>query len=431
MNDLKVLIVGGGGREHALAWKISQSNLVKEIYCAPGNGGTDKESKVNNLNIAVDDFPSIAEECKRKNIDLVVVGPDNPLADGIVDYLEDANIDNLKVFGPRKEAAKVESSKSHAKDLMAKIGIPTARYKVFTDKTNALEFARQNDWARVVKADGLAFGKGVFVCSSLSEVEEGLVSCFDNNTFGESGSKVIIEEKLVGEELSIFLLCDGKTLLPLAPSQDHKRRFEEDKGPNTGGMGAYSPVPLYEEYKEIIDNQIVKPLDAALKDGTFNYKGVLFIGILIANDIPYVLEFNARFGDPEAQAILPRLQSDLVPALIASCDGTLDKISLDWDNRISLCVVLAGKSYPASSSKGKPISINPVDSNTIVFHAGTKRDNGQLLTNGGRVLAVTGLGDSFDSAKKATYKNIDAISFEDKDYRKDIGWRIASKCQSI
>lgn len=428
MSKVKVMVVGGGGREHALCWKIAQSDLVESIYCAPGNGGTQNEAKVENLAISVDDFESLASACQERKIDLVVIGPDNPLADGIVDYLEEKG---LTVFGPRKNSAKLESSKSHAKEVMTKIGIPTARYGVFTEKDEALKFAQENDWAKVVKADGLAYGKGVFVCNELKEVEAALDECFDKKSFGESGNTVLVEEKLDGEELSLFLLCDGKSVLTLAPSQDHKRRFEQDKGPNTGGMGAYSPVPVYEQYSKDIQKLVVEPIEKALQSGALDYKGVLFIGIMISNNTPYVLEFNARFGDPEAQTILPRLKSDIVPALLACTDQSLSDIKLEWHDKSSMCVVLSGKNYPKESSKGKLITIEEVSPDTFVFHAGTKIENEAIYTNGGRVIAVTGLGENIEEARNLTYKNLDKIDFADMDYRKDIGWRVITKCQSI
>lgn len=428
MKNLKVMVVGGGGREHALAWKIAASPLVDKVYCAPGNGGTSLEPGVENLPIDVDDFSALAEKAIEKSIDLTVVGPDNPLADGIVDFLEEKG---LKVFGPTREQARLESSKSHAKEIMNKLGIPTAAARVFDNKEAALDYARAHDRARVVKADGLAYGKGVFVCSTLKEVEEALDQCFFEKTFGDSGSRVVIEDKLVGEELSIFLLSDGKNLLTMTPSQDHKRRYEKDRGPNTGGMGAYSPVPLYEAQEEKIKKTIIEPLRDALSAGKFDYKGVLFIGILVDNDTPYVLEFNARFGDPEAQTILPRLKSDLVPALLACTDQSLDKISLEWEDNYSVCVVACGDSYPQSSSKDKEIEIKSLSEEAKLFHAGTKKTPHKLLTNGGRVLAVVGTGDSFETASDSAYRNIERVKFEGMDYRKDIGWRVNSKCQSI
>lgn len=428
MKPIKVMVVGGGGREHALCWKIAASPLVDHIYCAPGNGGTQIAEKVTNVPINVGEFEKLGEFAIDKKVALVVIGPDNPLAEGIVDKLEQRG---LKVFGPKQAAARLESSKAYAKEKMTEIGVRTARYGVFDNKEKALEYARQNDWARVVKADGLAFGKGVSVCDNLEEVESALVQILDKRVFGEAGDKVIIEERLAGEELSLFLLCDGKTILELAPCQDHKRRYDGDTGPNTGGMGAYSPVPLYGMYRKEIDEQIVQPLQKALDKGTLEYKGVLFVGILIADDKPYVLEFNARFGDPETQAFLPRLKSDLVPALLACTDGSLAKVTLDWDKRYSCCVVAANETYPQNSSKGKVIRIDQLPDDAVVFHAGTKFEDLHLTTNGGRILAVTALGETIEKAAQCAYLSLSAIDFDGMDYRRDIAGRVIAQCQSI
>lgn len=425
MSMMDVLVVGGGGREHALVWKIAQSPLVGKVYCAPGNGGTANEQKTVNVPIGVDKFDELARFALQAEIGLVVIGPDNPLADGIVDHLE---AKGLKVFGPDKAGARLESSKSHAKTVLMDLGIPTARFGVFKDKASASKFASEHEWARVVKEDGLALGKGVVVCDTIQEVEDALSKMFDASSKKEN--IVVIEDRLAGEELSLFLLCDGKNTLTLTACQDHKRRFDGDQGPNTGGMGAYSPVPLYEKYKGVIERQVVEPLQAALSDGRLKYKGVLFIGILMQDDIPYVLEFNARFGDPETQALMPRLKSDIVPALEASADGTLDRINLEWDPRFSCCVVACADKYPESSSKGKPIEIGDVPDDTYVFHAGTTIANDVVETNGGRVLSVVALHDDPEQAQKQAYLALTNISFEGIDYRKDIAWRVATKCHS-
>ncbi len=427
MSKMDVLVVGGGGREHALVWKIAQSPLVEKVYCAPGNGGTALETNTVNVPIGVDKFEELTNFAKQRKISLVVIGPDNPLADGIVDYMEEQG---LKVFGPNKAGAKLESSKSHAKQVMTELGIPTARFGVFTDKNSALKFASENEWARVVKEDGLALGKGVVVCDSLKEVEDALDKMYASKSTQPAQNIVVVEDRLQGDELSLFLLSDGTHTLTLAACQDHKRRFDGDRGPNTGGMGAYSPVPLYEQYKEVIEEQVVKPLQAALKDGRLKYKGVLFIGILMQNDIPYVLEFNARFGDPETQALMPRLKSDIVPALIASVDGTLDKVHLDWDSRFSCCVVACADKYPESSSRGEVIEIGDMPDDTVLFHAGTITHDSVVTTNGGRVLAVVSLHDDPAQAQKGAYEALNQVSFNGIDYRKDIAWRVATKCHS-
>ncbi|MDZ4836735.1 MAG: phosphoribosylamine--glycine ligase [Candidatus Melainabacteria bacterium] len=429
MSKIDVLVVGGGGREHALVWKIAQSPLVEKVYCAPGNGGTANEEKTINVPIGVDKFEELSRFALEKKIALVVIGPDNPLADGIVDHME---AKGLKVFGPDQAGAKLESSKSHAKNILVELGIPTARFAVFQDKTSALNFASENEWARVVKEDGLALGKGVVVCDTIKEVEDALSKMFGGNAKDSSATKniVVVEDRLQGEELSLFLLSDGKNTLTLAACQDHKRRFDGDTGPNTGGMGAYSPVPLYEKYKEVIEKQVVEPIQRALKNGSLKYKGVLFIGILMQDDIPYVLEFNARFGDPETQALMPRLKSDIVPALLASAEGTLDQVKLDWDTRFSCCVVACADKYPESSSKGETIEIGELPEDTYIFHAGTAIANDVVTTNGGRVLAVVSLHEAPEKAQQNAYLALKNVSFKGIDYRKDIAWRVATKCHS-
>lgn len=424
---MKVLIVGGGGREHALAWKIAQSPLVEQVFCAPGNGGTALEAKCSNVDLSVMDFEGLVDFARSAAVSLTVIGPDNPLADGIVDQLESHG---LAVFGPRRESAKLESSKSYAKEIMVKLGIPTARYETFTNKADALAFAKANDWARIVKVDGLALGKGVFVCDEVADVEQALAEIFDGGQFGDAASIVLLEERLKGEELSFFLLCDGKTVLTLAPSQDHKRRFDGDRGPNTGGMGAYSPVPLCETMSEEIERRISVPLKEALKSGKLQYKGVLFIGLMVDDGTPYVLEFNARFGDPETQAILPRLKSDIVPALIACTNGTLDSITLDWDKRYSCCVVAAADVYPGGSSRGEKITFGQLPADSFVFHAGTRTEGDTVVTNGGRVLSAIGLAKEAQEARDRAYEALASVKFKGMDYRKDIAGRVITQCHS-
>jgi phosphoribosylamine--glycine ligase len=442
----KIMIIGGGGREHALAWKLAQSPVVESIVCVPGNGGTALTAKVENVALAVSDFCVIADVAREKKIDLVVVGPDNPLADGIVDFLEARN---LTVFGPTREQAKLEWSKSHAKEIMRELGLPTARFYTSASLNEALAFVRkpENDWARVIKADGLALGKGVFVCASVVECEAALATIFGGD-FGDAGRLVVIEEKLEGEELSLLSVTDGKTLLELGCAQDHKRRFAGDEGPNTGGMGAYSPVPLYENtaVAQRIKAEVLQPIEDALKSGRLSFKGVLFIGLMIVSGAPYILEFNARLGDPETQAILARLNSDLLPVLIACTSGTLSGIELDWSPLKSVCVTVVTKDYPARSSKGEPIKIDldqdyvknsghaKADS-AIIFHAGTKNETdslGQdsLVTAGGRIFSVVGLGATMEAARQAAHGAISKIHFDTLDFRGDIGWRALEQCVS-
>jgi phosphoribosylamine--glycine ligase len=428
------MIVGGGGREHALAWKLAQSPAVETIICAPGNGGT-ALMPLTNLPIAVSDFAAIAGAAKEHAIDLIVVGPDNPLADGIVDYLHQFG---LTVFGPTAAQAKLEASKRYAKEVMVELGLPTARFFAATNLEEAQDFVRQpqNEWARVVKADGLALGKGVFVCDDLTQVEAALVTVFGGG-FGDAGNVVVLEEKLVGEELSLLCLCDGKDLVELACAQDHKRRFAGDTGPNTGGMGAYSPVPLYDrgDIRESINAQILAPLRSALKDGRLSFKGVLFIGVMVADGKPYILEFNARLGDPETQTVLVRLQSDLLPLLASCADdkyGSLADQELKWSDDKSVCIAVVAKDYPAKSSNGEAITLAGTSAGkSIVFHAGTKlADDGKLLTAGGRVFSAVGLGASFEDARVAALSAIATIEFDQMDYRNDIGWRTFTQCAS-
>lgn len=443
---INVMVVGGGGREHALCWKIAQSRFAGKIYCAPGNGGTAQDEHITNVNLPVDDFAALSEFALNKQVELVVIGPDNPLADGIVDFMQGRGI---TVFGPEKEAAKLEWSKAHSKQFMLEHKIPTARFSVATDFKTAQEFVRQNDWARVIKADGLALGKGVFVCDSESEAVDALTAIFKEGRFGDAGSTVVIEEKLVGEELSLLLLIDGKCVMPLSACQDHKRRFDADKGPNTGGMGAYSPVRLFEKHKNEIEAQVIKPIEEALKNGTLEFKGMLFAGILVGvpastqaeapdktsgdhphEPVPFVLEFNARFGDPETQALMPRLKSDILPLLWASANGILDSEEIEWLDKAAVCVVLSGEKYPESSSKGKEIEVGKLPSDTYLFHAGTQMVDGKLLTNGGRVLALTALGDSIEKARENAYKAIKEVKFADMAYRSDIALREVGQCLS-
>jgi phosphoribosylamine---glycine ligase len=428
-NEFTVLVVGGGGREHALCWKLAQSKHIKTILCAPGNGGTAFTDKTKNVPIPVTDFPALIELAKNEKVDLTVIGPDNPLADGIVDAFENAG---LRVFGPTKEQAKVEWSKAHAKKFLMEVGIPTARFEVCSNLGEGFQLIAKSPWAQVVKADGLALGKGVYVCNSSSEVALALTQMLGEKRFGKAGEVVVLEEKLIGEELSLIMLCDGKTILPLAASQDYKRRFDDDQGPNTGGMGAYSPVKLYDQFENEIENLILAPLRKALADGKLSFKGVLYAGILFSQRedgsvIPMVLEFNARFGDPETQAILPRLESDLLPALWACTNGSLDKITLVWKKEASCCVVAVTKDYPEKSAKDGLISVGELGKDSVLFHAGTKNEGSKVYTAGGRVLCLTSLAPTLEAASQLAYNEILKLSFDQIDYRRDIA-RERSKC---
>lgn len=434
--DKKVLVVGSGGREHALCWKLAQSPKVRRVICAPGNGGTassigsngssSKFAVIENVDIKVTEFERLAKYCKDEQVDLVVIGPDNPLADGIVDFLEDQKV---RVFGPKKESAKLEWSKAHAKEFMRKCGLPTAKSVAVNSLEAASEAVSANSWARVVKADGLALGKGVFVCQTKDEALEALELMFGQRKFGDAGDIVVLEETLSGEELSLLVLIDGKTILPLAPSQDHKRRFDGDKGPNTGGMGAYSPVELYDRAFDAINSQVLDPLRNALRDGTLDYRGVLYIGLMVDEKGPKVLEFNARFGDPETQAILPRLESDLFDLLMACTDGTLAEQKAVWSSQSSCCVVACADTYPDASSKGAVITIDEQPS-SVVFVAGAKQENGKLVTDGGRVLSVVGMAPSMEAACERAYEGMKGVHFDGIAFRGDIARRAIKQCQS-
>lgn len=416
---MRVLIVGSGGREHCLAWKIAQSKLVDKIYCAPGNGGTSLVAQ--NIDIAAVDIEGLVEFASSENIDLTVVGPEAPLVGGVVDRFTEAG---LKVFGPTVELARLEGSKIFSKEVMKKYGVPTADFKVFASYDEAKKYIKEKGAPLVVKADGLAAGKGVFVCSSIEEAFGAIDAVMVEKKFGSAGDKVIVEDFLEGEELSVLIFTDGKTVIPLASSQDHKRAYDDDKGPNTGGMGAYSPAPVVDkqEFNSIIDI-VFKPLIKGLSQEGKPYKGMLYGGLMIKNSKPYVLEFNVRFGDPETQAILPKLKSDLVEVMVKTVEGKLDEVVLEWDERVCLCVVLASGGYPGKYEKGKVIKglekLKDLE-DVFVFHAGTKKGK-QFLTSGGRVLNVSALGDTIKSAKDKAYKAIADIEFENMHYRKDIG----------
>jgi phosphoribosylamine---glycine ligase len=416
--DYKVLVIGAGGREHALCWKLAQSDFVAKIYCAPGNAGTANEIKTENVPLSVSDFPNLVDFAKAHQIDLTVVGPDNPLADGIVDIFLD---EGLRIFGPSRQAARLEGSKVFAKQFMKFHELPTTRFEVFENARDGLEFCKTNDWARVIKVDGLALGKGVYVCDSLQECETALTEIFTQKRFGESGSKVVIEERLFGPEISLMVMCDGTKMLPLASSQDYKRRFEENKGPNTGGMGVYSPVPIYQDYEARIQAVILDPLEEALRVGDIEYKGLLYLGLMIHEEEPYILEFNARFGDPEAQCLLPRLENDLYLLMEACVEGTLSQYRLSWTDKAGVCVVLTADTYPESGSKDVPIQVDTLPPGVRLFHAGTKlTGDGMLVTNGGRVLNVVALGDTHELAAKHAYQAIERIQFDGMAFRRDI-----------
>jgi phosphoribosylamine--glycine ligase len=434
----RVLVVGGGGREHAICWKLAQSPRVEAIYCAPGNGGTSLEAKVQNINIAVGEFEKLIQFAKDQAIDLTVIGPDNPLSDGIVDAFQ---AEGLCVFGPTRESARLEWSKAFAKEFMSEVGIPTPKFLICDSYEQACEALKKNQWARVIKADGLALGKGVFVCDSEDECLEALDQIFRKKAFGAAGERVLLEEKISGFEISLLMFCDGKTLLPMPASQDHKRRFDDDKGPNTGGMGVYAPMPGYDKYQQEIEQNVVEPLRKALRSGKLEYKGIIYAGIIygVNPDHPgasskpsaQVLEFNARFGDPETQALMPLLTSDLYDILLACTESRLSDLDVTWSSSSSCCVVASAKAYPEASSKGKEITIGALPAGTVVFHAGTVGDDAGLRTNGGRVLALNAVRPTLQEARDVAYTALNEVEFEDMDFRKDIARRALEQCLSI
>ncbi|MCH8846740.1 MAG: phosphoribosylamine--glycine ligase [Proteobacteria bacterium] len=421
---MKVLIVGGGGREHALAWKAAQSEQVELVYVAPGNAGTSREEKVNNVDIGAEDISALKTFAKNEEIDLTIIGPENPLVDGIVDEFKQAG---LPCFGPSKAAAILEGSKSFSKDFLQRHHIPTAEYQVFTDVDAAKVYAREKGAPIVIKADGLAAGKGVVIALSEDEAIVAIEDMLAGNKFGEAGHCVVIEEFLQGEEASFIVMSDGKNILPLASSQDHKARDEGDQGPNTGGMGAYSPAPVVtNEMHDRIMHEVIEPTIRGMAEEGREYVGFLYAGIMITADGKLkVLEFNCRLGDPETQPIMMRLKSDLVELCMASLHGKLNEMTVEWDKRVALGVVLASRGYPGNARKGDVISGLNSDfpAKTKVFHAGTKYDGENIVTNGGRVVCVTSLGESVQAAQEHVYRAVDNITWEGVFFRKDIGYR--------
>ena len=419
---MKILVIGSGGREHALAWKLAQSVKIQKIYVAPGNGGTALDSRLENVNISNPD--ELAEFAIQNDVQLTVVGPEAPLAAGIVNIFR---AKNLKIFGPTKEAAQLESSKDFAKSFMERHGIPTAKYQTFSDLAAAHKYIDEKGAPIVIKADGLAAGKGVIVAMNLTEAHDAVDMMLSDNKLGDAGARVVIEEFLEGEEASFIVLVDGKNILPLATSQDHKRLLDNDKGPNTGGMGAYSPAPIVTPalHARVLREIITPTINGMKKDG-IPFTGFLYAGLMIDKEgNPKTLEFNCRMGDPETQPIMSRLKSDLVYVMEHAVNGTLDKVELEWDRRIALGVVLAAAGYPENPVKGAIISGIPKETeNQIVFHAGTKLDSeGKPVTSGGRVLCVVGLADTMRMAQKTAYEAVEAIHFDGVQYRSDIGWR--------
>lgn len=420
---MKVLVIGSGGREHALAWKIKQSDKVEHIFTAPGNAGTAELGT--NLNISVNDFENLKKAIVDNSIDLVVVGPEDPLVNGITDYLRNQKeLEGIKIVGPDKNAAQLEGSKEFAKEFMEKYNIPTAKYKSFTNENieEAFSFLEELSSPYVLKADGLAAGKGVLILDDINEAKEELQQMLEGK-FGSASQKVVIEEFLSGIEVSVFVLTDGESYKILPEAKDYKRIGEGDTGLNTGGMGAITPVPFADkEFMAKVEERVVKPTIEGIKGEKMDYRGFIFLGLINIEGEPYVIEYNVRMGDPETEAVIPRVKSDLVEVLEAMAEKELGKADLVLDERTATTVVLVSKGYPGDYEKGKEIKVGEVIDDVIVFHAGSKLEDGVVKTNGGRVLAVTAYGSSMDEALKKSYKMIENIDFEGKTFRTDIGF---------
>lgn len=417
---MKILVIGGGGREHTIVWKLSKSPKVSKIYCAPGNGGIAELAEC--VPIKATDIDSVVNFAKEKAVDLVVVAPDDPLVAGMVDALEDAGI---RVFGPRANAAAIEGSKVFSKDLMKKYNIPTAGYEVFTDPESAIKYIEKGSFPTVIKAEGLALGKGVIIAKDIDEARAAIHEIMEEKVFGASGNRVVIEEFLTGPEVSVLAFCDGKTVVPMVSAQDHKRAFDNDEGLNTGGMGTFSPSRLYDAAKaeECMKNIFLPTVKAMQAEGR-PFKGVLYFGLMMTAAGVRVIEYNARFGDPETQVVLPRLKTDLVDIIEAVIDGRLDEIEIEWEDNAAVCVVLASGGYPVKYATGYEISgldeIAKYDDLTV-FHAGTKRDGDKLVTAGGRVLGITAVAENLDAAIRRAYEGVEMVSFKDCHFRHDIG----------
>jgi len=417
---MKVLIVGSGGREHAIAWSVAQSKRVDKIYCAPGNGGISRYAEC--VSIGAMEFEKLANFAKEKEIDLTIIGMDDPLVGGIVDVFEEKG---LRVFGPRKNAAIIEGSKSFSKDLMKKYHIPTCHYEVFHSPEEALLYLETASFPIVLKADGLALGKGVLICNTPEEAETGITTLMLDKQFGSAGETVVIEDFMTGREVSVLCYCDGTHIKPMTSAQDHKRAKDGDQGLNTGGMGTFSPSPFYTpEIQKICEEQIFKPTMDAMKAEGRDFVGILFVGLMLTEDGPKVLEYNARFGDPEAQVVLPRMKNDIIDVMEACIDGKLSEVDLQFEDNAAVCVVLASDGYPEKYDKNKKITGLEKFENKdgyYVFHAGTKKTDEGIFTNGGRVLGVTAKGATLKEARKNAYQATEWVSFENKYMRNDIG----------
>ncbi|NMA86360.1 MAG: phosphoribosylamine--glycine ligase [Tissierellia bacterium] len=415
---MKILIIGSGGREHALCWKIAQSIRVSKIYCAPGNGGTSEIAE--NINIGADEIDKLLEFAKNNAIDLTIVGPENPLANGIVDKFEEKG---LRIFGVNKKAAQLESSKKFSKELMEKYEIPTAKYRSFNDGNKAIEGLKEFNYPLVIKADGLALGKGVIICENEKEALDSIKLIMKDKAFGAAGDTIIIEEFLEGTETSLLCFVSEGRLFPLESAKDYKQIYDGDLGPNTGGVGCYSPNPIMDsEMLKTIERDILNKIETGLEYEYIDYKGIIFIGLMITREGPKVLEFNCRFGDPETEVLIPRLETDLVDIFQKTLDGNLREEDLIWTEKPCITVVLTSEGYPLEYEKGKEIQgLENLDEDIILFHNGTKKVEDKIYTNGGRVLSITVLGDTLDEARKKVYENIEKINFQGMYYRKDIG----------
>lgn len=417
---MKVLIVGSGGREHAIAWSVSQSRKVDKIYCAPGNGGIREIAEC--VDISAMEFEKLADFAQQQEIDLTIIGMDDPLVGGVVDVFEERG---LRVFGPRKNAAIIEGSKSFSKDLMKKYQIPTCHYETFHSPEEALIYLESCEYPVVLKADGLALGKGVLICQTQQEAEAGIATLMLDKQFGDAGNTVVIEDFMTGREASVLCFCDGTHIAPMTSAQDHKRAKDGDQGLNTGGMGTFSPSPFYTpEIQAICEEQIYQPTMDAMKAEGRDFVGILFVGLMMTEDGPKVLEYNARFGDPEAQVVLPRMKNDIIDVIDACIDGKLDQITLEFEDNAAVCVVLASDGYPEHYEKGKAITFSEDFSRQdgyYVFHAGTKMEEGELVTSGGRVIGVTAKGKTLQQARENAYRATEWVSFENKYMRNDIG----------
>ncbi len=421
---MRILLIGGGGREHALAWKLVQSPKVEKLYAAPGNPGMALLQKYECINLNVDDLEGVADYAEEKSIDLTVVGPEAPLVAGLADVFKRRG---LPVFGPSKAAAQLEGSKAFSKELMAKYNIPTAFFKICEDIETAKSYVEEKGAPIVVKADGLAAGKGVVVAMTKAEALEAIDEMMGDHKFGAAGARLVLEEYMEGEEASLLAFTDGKTVVPMIAAQDHKRVFDGDEGPNTGGMGTYAPAPVMTDILRLKATELIlKPVvEAMAKEGS-PYQGCLYAGLMIKGDSVKVVEFNCRFGDPETQVVLPLLDGDLAEIMLACATGTLDKAEVAWHDKAAVCVVMASGGYPESYEKGKEITglaAAEEDKDVVVFHAGTKEAEGKIVTSGGRVLGVTAVDSSIKAARDRAYAAVEKIAFEKNFYRKDIAWR--------